>query len=94
MSVVQVTLTDPNLPLEVRQEILNRANADPGLPQSSGVTKPFWLNQRSSDATTKSSSLPEDADIGIIGSGIPGASVAKAVLEIHDDQAGTAVNIS
>ena len=89
-----MTLTDPNLPLEVRQETLNRANADPVIPQSSGATKPFWLNQRSSDATTKSSSPPEDVDIVIIGSGISGASVAKAVLEIHDDQAGTAVNIS
>jgi hypothetical protein len=94
MSVVQAILTDPNLPLEVRQEALNRANADPGIPHSSGATKSFWLNQRSLDATSKSSSLPEDVDIVIIGSGISGASVAKAVLEINDDQTGSAVNTS
>lgn len=81
MSVVQATLTDPNLPPEVRQKALNRANADPGIPQSTGTTKCFWLNEPSSIATKKSSSLPEDVDVVIIGSGICGTSVAKELLE-------------
>jgi hypothetical protein len=72
--------------MEVRQEALNRANADPGIPHSSGTTKSFWLNQPSSSATKQSSSLPEDVDIIIIGSGISGTSVAKAILETNGDQ--------
>jgi hypothetical protein len=94
MSVVQATLTDPNLPLVVRQEALNRVNADPGIPQSSGTTKSFWLNQPSSIATRQSPSLPEDVDIVIVGSGISGTSVAKAILEINSDQPSSAASVS
>jgi hypothetical protein len=94
MSVVQAALTDPNLPLEVRQEALNRANADPGIPQNSSATKSFWLNQPSSIATRQSPSLSEDVDIVIIGSGVSGTSVAKTILELNGDQLSSAASAS
>lgn len=84
MSVVQSTFTNPKLPLQLRQEALNRANADPGIPQSNSTTKPFWLNQRSPNASKQSSSMIENVDIVIVGSGISAISAAKAILETKD----------
>lgn len=88
MALVQAKLSDPGVPVHQRQRALDRALSDPGVPSSHGTTQSFWLNDcDQSLATKRSPSLPEIADIIIIGSGITGISVAYSILE--DDNAWT-----
>ena len=53
---------------------------DPGLPVAN-PTEAFWQSPPHPLANVKSSSLPSEADVVIIGSGITGCSVAKALLD-------------
>lgn len=85
MALVQAKLSDPGVPVHQRQRALDRALSDPGVPSSLGTTKSFWLNDCDPLLSTKqSSTLPTDADIVIIGSGITGISVAHSILEDSD----------
>jgi hypothetical protein len=67
-------------------DLLARANADPGLPVPN-PTAPYWLDDPLYPELTdiQSPSLPGEADIVIIGSGIAGAAAAWSVL--HECQA-------
>jgi hypothetical protein len=67
-------------------DLLARANADPGLPVPN-PTAPYWLDDPPYPGLTdiQSPTLPDDADIVVIGSGIAGAAVAWSVL--HECQA-------
>jgi hypothetical protein len=62
-------------------DLVARANASPGLPVDN-PTEPYWLDDPPYPELTdiQSSSLPDEADIVIIGSGIAGAAVAWSVL--------------
>jgi len=72
-------LTDPSIPASARQQALNRIFTDPGIPQSS-TTSSFWL-QPPRTFEPKTTSLPEEVEIVIIGSGVTGASIARTLLE-------------
>ncbi|KAI1269940.1 FAD dependent oxidoreductase [Xylariaceae sp. FL1019] len=63
------------------QDMLKRANASPGLPISS-PTNPYWLEDPPYPELVNihSKTLPQEADIVIIGSGITGAAVARSIL--------------
>ena len=62
-------------------DLLARANSDPGLPVPN-PTSPYWLDDPPYPELTdiQSPSLPQDADIVVIGSGIAGAAVAWSLL--------------
>ncbi|KAI9925653.1 hypothetical protein ASPWEDRAFT_173325 [Aspergillus wentii DTO 134E9] len=82
MSFVQVLLSNPALSPQERQAALDRIFSDPGIPDANRTTSSFWLRHPHPElAGIRSSSLPAEADVVIIGSGITGASVAKALLE-------------
>ena len=82
MSFVGALLTDPAIPLPVRQAALARALADPGIPDPRHSTQSFWLKDpHPSLAHRQSACLPADADVVIIGSGISAASIAKTILD-------------
>ncbi|KAF7906646.1 hypothetical protein EAF00_000925 [Botryotinia globosa] len=82
MSFIVHQLGSSYIPLTVRQEALDRAFADPGIPNAIHSTKSFWMKEPHSDvATVQSEHLTKFADYVIIGSGITGASVAQALLE-------------
>lgn len=53
---------------------------DPGLP-SKNPNKSYWQHIPHALADTQSPTLPADADIIVIGSGIIGASVTKTILD-------------
>lgn len=81
MAFVQTKLSDLGIPLEARQNALLRALADPGIP-SRVSTESFWLKDPHPTLhKMQSSTLPERAEVVIIGSGITGTSVAKTLLE-------------
>ncbi|KAI0156574.1 FAD dependent oxidoreductase [Xylariaceae sp. FL1272] len=63
------------------QQMLKRANASPGLPVSNS-TEPYWLEDPPYPdlVNRQSKTLPQTADIVIIGSGITGAAVARSIL--------------
>ncbi|KAJ5189011.1 Monooxygenase FAD-binding [Penicillium cf. griseofulvum] len=62
--------------------ILNLVTADPGLPRPN-PTQSYWQHVPHALADVRSSSLPTDRDVAIIGSGITGLSVARSLLERH-----------
>ncbi|KAK1149531.1 hypothetical protein N8T08_005080 [Aspergillus melleus] len=55
---------------------------DPGLPRKD-PTQSYWQQTPHALAAVQSASLPAKIDVAVIGSGITGASVAKALLEQH-----------
>ncbi|RAH84403.1 putative FAD dependent oxidoreductase [Aspergillus japonicus CBS 114.51] len=81
MAFVQAAFSDPRVPLHDRQEALNRAFADPGLPAPGGMPS-FWLREPpfSELASLQSAELATEAEVVIIGSGITGASIARTLL--------------
>ncbi|KAJ8070110.1 hypothetical protein OCU04_000504 [Sclerotinia nivalis] len=82
MSFIVSQFSSPYIPLAARQEALDRAFADPGIPDAIHTTKSFWMKEPHPEvASVQSEHLPEIADYVIIGSGITGASVAQALLE-------------
>ncbi|VDC07026.1 unnamed protein product [Peniophora sp. CBMAI 1063] len=63
-----------------------RLKRSPGLPASSpssATTEPFWMVPPATIADHQPEKLPETVDVVIIGSGITGASVARALLDEH-----------
>lgn len=81
-SLVHSLLTDPGIPLQDRQDALDRALSDPGLP-SQNPTSSFWLRWPHPDlAEIQSDALPEEIDVVIIGSGVTGTSITKTLLEL------------
>lgn len=82
MSFIVPQFRNPYIPFTVRQEALDRAFADPGIPDAAHTTKSFWMKEPHPDvANIQSENLPDMVDYLIIGSGITGASVAQALLE-------------
>ncbi|EDO02111.1 hypothetical protein SS1G_04587 [Sclerotinia sclerotiorum 1980 UF-70] len=82
MSFIVTQFSSPYIPLAARQEALDRAFADPGIPDAIHTTKSFWMKEPHPEvASVQSEHLPEIANYVIIGSGITGASVAQALLE-------------
>ncbi|KAF7856072.1 hypothetical protein EAF04_010027 [Stromatinia cepivora] len=82
MSFIVSQFSSPYIPLAARQEALDRAFADPGIPDAIHTTKSFWMKEPHPEvASVQSEHLPKIADYVIIGSGITGASVAQALLE-------------
>ncbi|KAJ5373986.1 hypothetical protein N7517_005992 [Penicillium concentricum] len=73
-------LKDPSLSASARQQALNRIFSDPGLPQTS-TTSSFWTQEQHNFSQGTAKSLPKNADIIIIGSGISGASIARTLLQ-------------
>src|SRR5699024_8257939 len=60
---------------------LSRVRSDPGVPDVRS-TSPFWLcDPHPQLSGCQSESLPTEADVVIIGSGITGASIARTLLE-------------
>lgn len=87
-SLVHSLLTNPGIPLQDRQDALNRALSDPGLP-SQNPTSSFWLRDpHPSLAKAQSDTLPVEADVVIIGSGVTGTSIAKTLLESRKPRSG------
>lgn len=81
MSFVGALLSDPSIPFEIRQQALNRAHADPGIPDPKNATKSFWLkNPHPGLATIQSSVLSKECEVVVVGSGISGVSVAETLL--------------
>lgn len=80
-SLVHSLLTNPGTPLQDRQDALDRALSDPGLP-SQNPTSSFWLRSPHPDlAKIQSDTLPPETDVVIIGSGVTGTSIARTLLE-------------
>ena len=80
MSFVQSLLSDLSIPINARQEALDRAFSDPGIP-STKSTSSFWIKyQQENLAKIQPPDLPTSTDIVIIGSGITGASIARTLL--------------
>ncbi|RDW72588.1 NAD(P)/FAD-dependent oxidoreductase [Aspergillus mulundensis] len=65
-----------------KPDLASLITLDPGLPRPS-PTASHWQTPPHSLSNIRSPSLPQTTSIAIIGSGITGASVAKAILE-HD----------
>lgn len=81
MPFAQALLSDPSVPISERQQALNRIFSDPGIPDIV-TTSSFWLQNPHPHFTHRaSSSLPTEAEIVIIGSGITGASIARTLLQ-------------
>ncbi|EDP50890.1 hypothetical protein KXX16_001335 [Aspergillus fumigatus] len=79
--LVQSLLSNPGIPLQARQEALDRVLSDPGLP-TPNPTSSFWLRSPHPDLTEiHSPKLPVEADVVIIGSGVTGTSIARTLLE-------------
>ncbi|KAJ0415414.1 FAD dependent oxidoreductase [Aspergillus carlsbadensis] len=55
---------------------------DPGLPRTNPTTS-YWQSPPHKLSNVQSTSLPSRTDIAVLGSGITGASVAKAILANH-----------
>lgn len=81
MAFVQAHLSNLSVPAAERQQALNRTHADPGVPKNA-TTPSFWLKEPHPQFAQKSSnSLPTEADVVIIGSGVTGASIARTLLQ-------------
>ncbi|QSZ35135.1 hypothetical protein DSL72_008000 [Monilinia vaccinii-corymbosi] len=82
MSFIVQQFHSPLIAPEVRQEALDRAFADPGIPDALHTTKSFWMKEPHPEvARVQSERLPACTDHVIIGSGITGVAVAQALLE-------------
>ena len=83
MSFVGELLSDPGIPLAVRQQAIARAFADPGIPVAlHSSTKSFWLKHpHPTLSNAQSAVLPDEAHVVIIGSGISGTSISRTILE-------------
>ncbi|KAL5315469.1 hypothetical protein ACEPPN_016337 [Leptodophora sp. 'Broadleaf-Isolate-01'] len=80
MGLLQNVLFSPAVTEEQRNAAIHRITSDPGVPESSSATKPFWLEDASPISSIRSDSLQEEVDVVIIGSGITAASVARELL--------------
>ncbi|GFF55382.1 putative FAD dependent oxidoreductase [Aspergillus lentulus] len=81
MAFARAILSNPAVPIEDRQQALDRAFSDPGLP-SANPTSSFWLrNPHPEVARAQSTELPSEAEVVIIGSGVTGTSIARTLLK-------------
>ncbi|KAF7122045.1 hypothetical protein CNMCM5793_009600 [Aspergillus hiratsukae] len=81
MAFVQALLYNPAIPIEDRQQALDRAFSDPGLP-AAHPTSSFWLRSPHPEiAQAQSTELPSEAEVVIIGSGVTGTSIARTLLK-------------
>ncbi|KAJ5824140.1 FAD dependent oxidoreductase [Penicillium robsamsonii] len=80
MPFVTDVLKDTSFSASARQQALNRIFSDPGLPQTS-TTSSFWTQEKYNFSQGAAMSLPKEADVVIIGSGITGASIARTLLQ-------------
>ncbi|KAF4222533.1 hypothetical protein CNMCM8980_003700 [Aspergillus fumigatiaffinis] len=81
MAFTQAILSNPAIPTEDRQQALDRAFSDPGLP-SAHPTSSFWLRTPHPEiAHAQSAELPSEAEVVIIGSGVTGTSIARTLLK-------------
>ncbi|GKZ26507.1 hypothetical protein AbraIFM66951_002588 [Aspergillus brasiliensis] len=81
MAFVQALLSNPAIPVKDRQKALDRVFSDPGLPSRNPTTS-FWLRSPHPDlAKAQSATLPSEADVVIIGSGVTGTSIARTLLK-------------
>lgn len=86
MSLLDCLLTPDYSTTAARQAALDRAYADPGVPNQKQSTSSFWLKDpHDGVAKIRSASLPERTETVIIGSGITGVAVAHALLQ-HEGQ--------
>ena len=64
-----------------------RLKRSPGIPTSappnSATTEPFWMVPPAAVADYQTEAWPEQVDVVVIGSGITGTSVARALLDEH-----------
>lgn len=67
---------------QIRREIAQRMEQDPGLPVDT-PTVSFWQQPEHPFAHVQSPSLPQDADVVIIGSGITSISTAQHLLRLE-----------
>jgi len=74
--------TPEALEKQARRQIEDRLGKDPGLPVDS-PTMSFWQDPEHPFAHIRSASLPQDADIAIIGSGITSVSTAQHLLRLE-----------
>ncbi|KAJ5206892.1 FAD dependent oxidoreductase [Penicillium cf. griseofulvum] len=81
-------LKDPSVSASARQQALNRIFSDPGVPQNS-TTSSFWTQEQHDFSQGTAKSLPKEADIVIIGSGITGASIARTLLQSRASNSST-----
>ncbi|KAL4994091.1 hypothetical protein BDV10DRAFT_189364 [Aspergillus recurvatus] len=87
-SLVQALLSNPGIPMQARQQALDRASSDPGLP-APNPTSSFWLSSPHPDlAKRQSPTLPAEADAVTIGSGVTGTSIARTLLESRKSRGG------
>ena len=68
--------------VQTRQGIAERMARDPGLPVPS-PTMSYWQDPEHSFAHLRSPSLPQDADVVLIGSGITAVSTAEHLLRLE-----------
>lgn len=94
MSLLDCLLTPDYSTAAARQAALDRAYADPGVPNQKQSTSPFWLKDpHDGVAKVRSASLPGRTETVIIGSGITGVAVAHALLE-HEGQQSKQQSVS
>ena len=63
-----------------------RLKRSPGIPTASpnsATTEPFWMVPPAAVADYQTEAWPEQVDVVVIGSGITGTSVARALLDEH-----------
>ena len=80
MSVLLPFLPFTSYPTAEQPAISDLLEVDPGLPVLN-PTQSFWQSPPHPLANIQSTSLPSTADVVVIGSGITGCSVAKALLD-------------
>ncbi|KAJ5778150.1 hypothetical protein N7520_001396 [Penicillium odoratum] len=81
MPFAQFLLNDLSIPVEDRQQAVNRIYADPGIPRDT-TTSSFWTQTPHPQfAQSSGQPLSSSADVVIIGSGITGASIARTLLK-------------
>ncbi|KAJ4359848.1 uncharacterized protein N0V89_000404 [Didymosphaeria variabile] len=80
-------LLSPSSIIPAQQAVLNRIHSDPGIPSAVNTSKSFWLKDpHPTIDKAQSSTLPEKADIAIIGSGITAVSILYHLLDLHSRQ--------
>ncbi|KZV61824.1 FAD dependent oxidoreductase [Peniophora sp. CONT] len=87
-SVIRLLL-DMKADFEAVEARLKRSPGLPSSPPSSATTEPFWMVPPAEVADYQPDNWPVDVDVVIIGSGITGTSVARALLDEH----GSRLNI-
>lgn len=86
MSLLDCLFTSDDSTATSRQAALDRAHADPGVPDQERSTSSFWFESpHPAVAKARSATLPGRTETVIVGSGITGVAVAHALLE-HDGQ--------